>query len=613
MPTIHRTVFLGHDLALFLPDIDWKLRYELKVRKETIVEEGQTGRQNRKPKYTALRHELACGWSLSRSVAAEVQRALIELGTPVAGERVYIGMPMPCDQLEPARWGEKIFDAQWVVEYDETGYAIHARDALPGAPARRWFAPLIVGRFSVRPKLKVLNQDEAQVTVRLLERSPWDFRLTPAVEGEVSADWPAALEANWRELPEDATEDGLTYEDVADGRVEGIDGVEKVVRRRQRFLVTCQGRAKIRTLLNFFLARKGSVQSFDAPWCHQPGDDTPETPHETRACFGADELTLVFTSDEDADVQIPMVQVPWEIAGVDGEQPEQEGEFYGYKFWLDVPPAPVVWRYTNYEHDIIRTEGGEPVTYLGDTRAMFRHDQITQAIDLSDEPVNLTSWLFDGNPLLRIVQRILDVPLQVEIVRGKVSAPNAAVVVYSGEVLDVVDEDRSLQAETAVLGGLLDVKVPGFFFGPNCGYRFCGPGCNHAGAMPPENFTFAGTIVSQVGNVLTIAVTDNPPGHLLTADYFAKGWIKCGEGVAFELKQIVRSAAVVGSNVALTLKRPLRAAPGGAAVSFMPFCTGTKAECQFWGNYINFGGHPDIGAKNLSVPRREVNVQGGKK
>lgn len=607
MASFHRTVFLGHDLALFLPEPNWRTAVEITARLEALVDEGRTGRENRSPRHFVLRLEQSGAWSLPKAETAEIEAALATLGTPTTGERVYVGLPIFPDRLAPAEWGERIFSAQWVINYDETGYAIYAHNAVPGSPARRWLAPLLVGRLAARPILRALNEDESQFTMKLLERSPWDFRIAPAAEGVVGADWPAALQANWRELPESATEDVLVYEDVGAGRVEALDGQEGTTRRRQQSLVTLQSRAQIRTLLNFFLARKGRIQSFTAPWLLQPGADLPETPHTTKARFAEDGLRLSFVNQDQANTKVTLLQVPWEIAGVGGETPEQPAVAYFYKFSLQVPGGPVVWRFTNWESNLVRAGDG---TYLGDASGLFQHDQITQTIDLSDEPTTIGSWMFADNPLLRVVQRTLDMPLEIEIRRGNPAAPDAALVVYAGEVANVAAEGRRLSAATIVLGGLLDIKVPGLFFGPTCNYQFCGAGCT----LDPVDWTFAGTVASQVGNDLTLNVTINPPAAALVDDYFAKAWVKKGAGAAFELRQVVRSEDLGGGQQKFTLKKPLRAFVVGDALTFRPYCSGTRGECATkFANYVNFGGHPHIAPRNLSVPARTPATPTGKK
>ncbi len=609
MAMFHRTVFLGADLVLFLPDPNWRWAVEVVHRKEAIVDAGETGRENRRPRRFTITHELSATWQIKQALTAELEAQLYTLSVPTTGDRVYVGLPMFMDQLEPARWAERIYDAQWVLNYDETGYAIYAANAIPGAPARRWLAPLLVGRLSDRPVLQARTDREAQYTLRLLEKSPWDYRVAPAAEGAVSVNWPAALQDrdNWRELPQSGTEEIMVYEDLGDGRIEAADGQEGTTRRTQQFLVTLKTRAQIRTLLNFFLARKGRVQSFDAPWLLRPGANTPETPHTTKARFAEDALKLSYTSDASAHAKIGFVQVPWEIAGVAGEQPEQAAEAYFYRLTMDVPGGPLRWRFTNWETDLVR--GGDG-TYLGDTKGQWEHDKITQTIDLSDEAVNLVSWILADNPLIRVVQRLVDVPIEIEIFKGDPANPDAAELRYVGEIEQVGIKSRKLTASTIVLGGRLAAKVPNFFFGPECNHEFCDAGCQ----LAAEDWTFAGTVVSQVGNVLTLAVTSNPPGAVLGADWFAKGWVSKGAGGTYELKQIVRSADVGGGQQNFTLQRPFAAVALGDVLTFMPYCGGTRAECETkFDNYINMGAHPHIAARNLSIPRRETTPTAGKK
>ncbi|MFA5263051.1 MAG: phage BR0599 family protein [Opitutaceae bacterium] len=614
MPWIHRTVFLGHDIALFLPDPNWAKGVEIVYKKETLVEAGQTGRENRSAKYSALRHEITGNFQLAQADALALQQSLYLLGTPVEGDRVYVGVPIWPDQLPLARWAEIIHDAQWVVSYDSTGYDILPASEVANA-TRDWVAPFLVGRLDQRPKLTSVSDLEARFSLKILERSPWDFRIQPAVQaiGDGST-WPESLQAHWKTLPDDWTEDTLVYEDSGAGRVEAVDGQEGTVRRGQQFLIKLDGRDQIRTLIAFFLNREGRVKAFDAPWLLQPGDDVPEAPHTTKARFSEDSIKITYKTDASGEAKVPMIQVPWEISGIAGEQPEQSSIAYLYRFWVDVPGGPVYWRFTNWEHDLQRAENSQQVTYQGDTRALFRHDKITQTIDLSDDPTSLGSWLFDGNPLLRIIQRRLDVPLHLEIYRTDPANTAAAKLIYLGEVADAENEGRRLTSSTQVLGGMLEMKVPNFFFGPVCNYKFCGPGCNTLGSMPPEHWTLSGTIVSQVGNVLTVQVTNNPCGATLTADYLAKAWLKTGEGEAFQLRQIVRSADAGSGSQRFTLKKPLRDVQVGASVTFRPYCSGTQAECDVkFNNYINMGAHPHIAPRNLSVPSREVNTPTGKK
>ncbi|WP_438482719.1 phage BR0599 family protein [Oleiharenicola lentus] len=605
----HRTVFLGHDLIVFLPGPNWEESVEVTHRITSTVETGLTYRENRFPRHSFIRHEQAAAWRIYGSIAQELEVSLIELGAPSVGDRVYVGLPMFADKLSRAAWGSRIYHAEWVLNYDETGCSIIAANAVPEVPARRWLAPLLVGRLAQRPDLDAITDNAVEYTLQLVERSPWDFRIAP-VEAAVGPDWPSSLKPNWLNSPRSGTEDLTIVDDVGDGRVEALDNQEGIVRRTQRFSISLKSRDEIRLLLNFFLARKGRVESFAAPWFHRPGSAGPETPHVTQARFTQDELTLRFVTDGYAEAEIEFTQVPWEEDGVAGEEPVQKPDVYFYRFWQDVPGGPIVWRFTNWEHDLTRTENEAPVAYLGDTKAFFKHDQVDQTIDFSDNPTTLSSWMFDGNPLMLAVKRELEAPLNIEIRHGTPDAPNDAKLIYVGKIGRVKDVGRQLRAETIVLGGKQDAKIPAKPYGPNCKHDFCRAGCN----LNPANWTFEGFFSSQTGMSVTVAVGSNPPGAGLEDDWFAGGWIKHGAGANYEIRQIVRSENLGGGNQRFRLRRPFRHFAVSETVTFRPHCRGTPTEChEKYNNRLRFGAHPRIGPKNLSLPTRDIETPTGKK
>lgn len=603
-----RTVFLGHDIALWLPDPNWVSAPEITYRITTRTEQALSGRQNRRPEHLAIRHDITAKWTLARDHAAAWTEGAFTLGA------AYLAIPIPCDQLTPADWHERIHDAEFVLAYDTDGrFQIAASSAVqslsPSAFPR--LAPLYVGKLTERPAVTALNEWECEFKLELAEKSPWDFRIAPApAPVPITDTWPATLSANWRTLPEDSIEDMLTEDDeVGAGRIAPVDGQEGQAFRKQKFLVTLEDRAQIRTLLKFFEGRLGPVRSWTIPWLLQPGEvDTPVAPHATRVHFAADTLTLKYITDELAEATLEVAQLPWEIALPDGEQPEQEPEAHFFRFSAR-EPVGTDWRYTDWEHDLVRVESGRDAIYNGDSYSYFEYDAITRTLDLSDDPPTISSWVFDGNPLMLIAQRALDVPLHIEIRKGSPNNPNAARILYTGRIDEVTVEGRSISATSSVLGGLLDVKVPNFYFGPTCNHGFCRAGCG----LDPERWTFSARVDAINGNTLDITILANPSGAAIGAGYFARGWLSKGTGLAYELRQVVDTAPLGGERHRITLKRALRSAQPGLEIKLRPHCSGTVAECKRYGNYINFGGHPFINGHNLSLPTRETAPAGGKK
>jgi len=589
-----RTVFLGHDMLLFRPSPNWQTSSRLQVTAAVEVQRGLTGRENRAALHTDLRHRLRASWWLPREEYRELDTNLWTLG------EAYIGVPMCMDQLVVERWGERMFDAAYVLNYDDSGWVIYAADSIPPAPPHAWLAPLFVGRLRRRPTMEAVNQYEVEMTIEVDERSPWDFAISPA-PAVVGPDWPASLEVDWSRPVTTTTEDTLVYEDIGDGRVRAVDGQEGVTRRRQRFPLLLSTRAEVRSLLNFFAERGGRAESFVIDWVTTPSDvETAATPHRTRVRFASDTLTLDFLTDQVASTTIDVVQLPWEVDGVAGETPAQASEAYLYRFTRRADVA-VVTRYTSWGQDLTRTADG---TY---TAALIEHDRISQGYLLDDDTVSITSWVSDGNPLLLVTQRALDVPLEVEIFRcDPADVDNTAELLYQGEIVEVENTGRKLVASAMQLGGRLDIKVPAFDFSPGCNYEFCGPGCG----LDIADHTRSGTIAAINGNAVDIILSPNPADH----DYFARGWARIGTSATYEVRQIVRSTNLGGTGLRLTLKRAFRGAAVGQTLTLAPTCLGTWEECKTkYDNAVNFGGHPHIGPKNLSVPRRVLNDQGTKK
>lgn len=61
---IHQTQHLGHNLTLILDKPDWSQKIEIKHRIADDIEEGRTGRENRRPRHAEIRHEITLTYAL---------------------------------------------------------------------------------------------------------------------------------------------------------------------------------------------------------------------------------------------------------------------------------------------------------------------------------------------------------------------------------------------------------------------------------------------------------------------------------------------------------------------------------------------------------------------
>jgi len=604
---IFQTTHLGQPLTLILLRANWDAGVvRIKHTLETEIEEGLSVRENRRPVYEAQRLTLKATLSPGGADAAALNAALGALKDGL------VGIPIYPDILPPARWAERIYDAEFTVAFGNTaadGFQILHKSALQdfSPSAFPYWAPLLVGRFDKRPELAAATRKLADVQFTLLENSPWNYRIFPAADPALTApDWPAdRLKANWNSAPIDLTDDILEYKTLGKGRLVAVDNQEGAIRRGQELTTTLPSRDTIRALLNFQLGHKGRVLAFNMPVEFRPAADTPETPHATRYRFATDDLELTYLNGNIAETKFRVQQVPWELNPVTGEQPAQPARRFLYRFTFDVPGGPVVWRYTDYERDLPRIEDGKPVTYLN---AQIAHDKIAQGCNLDDNAAKITSWFWANHPLTKYLDESADKPFTIEILECDPQHPDEAELRYIGDVDDANPEGRQITAATTVLGSMLETKIPGFYAQSLCNHDFCDEEC----AMREEDFICAGAITAINGLQLTIAITSNPNARALAAEWFANGWLTAGLAEKYQAREVLHSNGDPAKQT-LTIDRLLNGIAVGDTVQFSPSCPGTCEACKAFGNFLNFGGHPCIPPNSPSLPTRQTSAAGGKK
>jgi hypothetical protein len=620
----------GHALTLILDKPDWTRPPQLTVRLDAAVVTGRTGIENRRPLHHALRHELRLTYTLDPADALAWQT---RLSASMAG---YIALPLPFDRLRVDHWRTgaipRIYEARQVIVTESSGLAsIHAAaditngflQNLAAVDPDATLAPLFAGRLKSRPILKALTNRHAQADLTLLEESPWAYRLAPATfTPPPGLDWPASLAANWSAAPEDSTTDTLDFTPIGNARLKAIDGQEGAITRSQKFTLTLGSREEINTFLRFVSDRKGPVETFTIPWLLRPSENpTEEVPHTTRVRFADTSLTLSWLQNPDAaETRLQVRQVPDAPVGIiPAEAPALPAEAFLYTFTLAIPgiEQTLAWRYTDWENSITY----QGATWLGDKAGLIQHDQITLTNDLSDSPANITlSATLPGNPLALIAAGALDYPVRIDIAScvphtaGDATTTNSMTDLYSGSVDKVTANGRTLKASTRVLGGLLENKVPRFVFSDTCNHRFCVGACSTPGGPTAAQWTCGAVIKNANGSSLTLKSISNPNTIPLSAHFLARGVLMASTtGIDWEIRQIIDNTAVNGSEITLTLRSPLRDATPDRAITFRPDCDGTMAACQARGNFDNFGGHPHIGAENLSLPAYEQAINAKKK
>ncbi|MDR1789660.1 MAG: DUF2163 domain-containing protein [Opitutaceae bacterium] len=664
------TEFQGSPLHLFLADPNWATPPETRYTLENKIESNWQRRETRRPLHEALRMRLSIAYTLEmddgKALDAELDGLLDE----------YIGIPLPMDKLPPERWGERVHDAEFVINFDDAGaFAIFHKTELPDIPPHPWLAPLLVGRFDKRPELKLITDQSFATSFTLVENSPWEMRTAPATQtwehgwpseviaavsldavnypqgitGGINYDsdknrwWPWFLTPDWASPPTETTDTIVEYKAVGRGRLAAVEGAAGGVRKTQECKFTLGNRRETRIVLNHFLTVQGRNKNFVVPWAFYPRDNyagvpsstqnpgDPSAPIARRVRYSADTLTLKWLTGETAVTTLKFT-APREINSdsnytADGEAeaaPSQPAFAHLYTFNYDVPAAnggPVTWRLTDYE---------APITRNGDTwaPALIVHDKIVTTGDFSDDPVKLTARDEPGHPFKLILAAPASAPLRVTIEFVNLPAgslPALDRVLFKGLVTSVKKGDAILEASCKRFAGLFETKLPRFLLQPSCNHQFGGPWCR----FDLSTLSISGTVDSvsvSLGNSPSISVRFSPLTSFdgvfskqeSAPDYWANGILEGGVGVHYEQLTLVRVSNVINATDYVLVVFVLRTAPRWLAaadvVTLRPQCSGTWAEClNRYNNTLNFGGHPRIPQQNPSVPTLNETANQGKK
>jgi hypothetical protein len=587
---------LGREIFLLLtrPDVTDDGSHKISFSFSTNVDEGTSSRESRSPDYDWFRLEQSCVYTLRQADSASLLQGLASLGSKL------VGMPLWCDLLTGATWSQRALSSGYILRLSDA--TILPPDSVL-SPTEE-YVPLMVGKLKEQPELAAWTSDGCVCEITVKEDSPPEYRIVPAVTVTAGA-WPNSLAPDWTNEPLSRSSDGREYDQIGQGRERAESGQEAAHKWGQEAAFTLRTRAEWANLIGFFYACRGRWKAFTVPWWFQPAADAPETPHTLKARFASDTLQVSFTTPI-ATASIGFWQLPWEIVPPAGETAEQPRPGFGYKFSVSVPGGPLVWRYTDQESQVSLPEPGGTFVYYP---AKIEHDRLSQDFMLADDSVTLRSSVMAAHPWLSAIQQCLEAPIELELRKFDPAEPNAAILRYVGVLQAPIGEGRRLKVKTSVLGGLLDTKVPNFFLQKDCNHDFCDDWCQ----LNEVLWTFASEVISVSGSQIVVLITHSPSVVNMADNFFANGVASKGLGESYESREIVSSAALGAGQHRLTLDRPFKTAATGLAVGLQPNCSGTWDECGRYGNQINYGGHRDIGDKNLSLPTRQTNMAAGKK
>ena len=582
------TIFIGdEEFYLFRAAPDWSQGVRISHALKTVVAEGQTGRQSRRPVIEAARFRMTAAWLLKRSGISAIKEIL--------GDERHLRWALP---LWPAlannrsAYDAAIYTAAYTLNFDSNGYEVFQTSLIPEALNHKWLVPLIFGRPAKRPELEARGAKAASFALELEEDSPFAMRV--AVNPvEIGESWPSSLKPNGTRIV-DLSSDRLDLTEMGNIRERQVDGEDAPPRWGQdaEFTFAKANGFQVRTLLSFFTACVGRVKSFAQPFwfVNAPGYGTQDSEEETDESvtvnpmvgFASDEVELLYYTNGAAKAQLRFWQRPHEEnGGIDGEVPEQPATAFLLDFEYRIPTS-LHYRFTDYEKplQLDATRVFEPRPFeLSDPTWSFIVDKST---------MQLKSYRFAGNPLQKFLPFNLEGQLGITIYSCDPSDPPAtAEIVWKGTVENVSASGKVLTAKCLAFGGMMDRRLPRPLLQPGCNWNVFDRNCR----ADQVRYRRTSTIAGIDGTALTIAGISEASGWL------TGGYLETGSGEGFERRQIL---AHNGST--LSLLKPLRHATVGQSLTLWPGCDGEFATCKSkFDNAINFGGFKDMPAKNPTV------------
>lgn len=552
-------------VKLCLTPINWAGRPKITLGFDTEIEEGLSGIEARASRHHAIRvTEVVYTYRLQLADAAEFREALIALGTKL------LAVPLWPDHKTAAQYAaNRVFAAQHWVNYEPTTGAY----SLDTGSGKTRSVGLFVGRLQGVPRIVANASDlDGTLILRVREDSPYASRV--GINSSAMASW--SLLPNWQGPPSEFYNSSLKTRSLGAGREQATEHDDGPTKIGQRARFTLTDRVRIRRLLTFFEARRGSWQPFTLPRWFRP-DESPEESSFLQVRFGQDEIDLEWANTDSVDTTISFVQ---DLVLEEGEPAQNRpSRAHLYKLWWDGSENSFTW--TDWEDDL---DLGE-VTY---TPQKIEHKAPTENLKPGTSEWEILLRDFDGNPLRAFTLMALERRLHVEIREcDPTDVDDTATLRFKGEVETAPSRGKVYTAKASLLGNRLRRLVPNYYYQRTCnhvlGDELCG--------VDLETEKVTGEV-----DVINGVLVDVDAGGAKADDWFALGFAVFGTGDDVELRFVIRSEAIVGGT-RLTLHRPLRNIVVTDAVEVYPGGDGQFAGCcAKYDNQTEFGGFPHIPA-----------------
>lgn len=264
------------------------------------------------------------------------------------------------------------------------------------------------------------------------------------------------------------------------------------------------------------------------------------------------------------------------------------------------------WRFTSFDEDL---------TYSSNTwnSHPINHGEITNDVSGDNPETTISTIYAAANPLSQFPKLQFQSGINVAIYQGVYSAGTAASVslLFTGRVINVHLNGAQVTATCAGLFDFGNRRFPRHTIGPKCPFTL----------FDADTCRVVKTTYQKIGT-LTLGATPNQctvtDASLagVPVNWFAGGLLTTGTGANVERRTILASSAPSGNDVTLSLGWPLILASNGQSTTILPGCDHLiDGDCATkYSNTINFGGHPYVPGRNLSIQAIETsNPRGNKK
>lgn len=566
-------------LLLIRPDHSSSRPIEITHRLDTVVGEGRTTIEERSAGRSGLLLSQRCTLTLHGTAADDFHK-----GTAALGEAL-IGIPLWVDALPVARWSERIYDAEQVINFNaSTGaFTIYDAGSVPGSPTHPLLAPLLIGRWKERPPIRAQTRKVGLVEITITEASPWSCRIAPHTHGSA---WTAV--PDYSAPTKSQSVYGLETIDLGGAaREPALDRRNAAARWMQEAFFTFADRLAIRDALTWFTTKQGALHAWSpVPAWFQPGADTPATPDDLTARFASDTLALSFTSGATATATIAFLQ---EIdTGARSQAVASEVYLYKFAYQHDAANPEL---FTNWDAPVVGAEG----TFQP---AQCVHKEMILSLRPQDVKADLSVAYVAGSLMADwLVGKLFGrVRLTVETC-DPTDVAGTRTIVFDGYVRSVLPNGNTLSVTATLFGKLMDKRVPSDVFGPRCNAFVFDARCG----LAEGSYDTAGTIVPAglAADRFTLTVT-SPTGWGGTAwpaNFFGpNGVLRTGTGRTKQVATIL-SSTMSGADLVIKVNRPLWSElidVAGQSVQLLPGCGGQyETDCGTkFSNQRAFRGFP---------------------